>query len=114
MWVQARRIPRRRWAIGALLGAGVLVNYFDRINLSVSGPQLQQEFGLTAAEMGLPFSAFFWSYALLQVPTGLVLDRFGVTLTPSWARRSVTTSTPAAPPRKASPTAAPAACSATC
>ena len=77
---QAQRIPRRRWAIGALLGVGVLVNYFDRINLSVSGPQLQHEFGLTTAEMGLLFSAFFWSYALLQVPTGLVLDRFGVTL----------------------------------
>ena len=77
---QARRIPRRRWGIGVLLGAGVLVNYFDRINLSVSGPQLQQEFGLTTADMGLLFSAFFWSYALLQVPTGLVLDRFGVTL----------------------------------
>jgi len=77
---QAQRIPRRRWGIGVLLGAGVLVNYFDRINLSVSGPQLQHEFGLTTADMGLLFSAFFWSYALLQVPTGLVLDRFGVTL----------------------------------
>ena len=76
----AQRIPRRRWGIGVLLGAGVLVNYFDRINLSVSGPQLQQEFGLTTADMGLLFSAFFWSYALLQIPTGLVLDRFGVTL----------------------------------
>ena len=64
----------------ALVGAGVLVNYFDRIILSVSGPQLQHEFGLTTADMGLLFSAFFWSYALLQVPTGLVLDRFGVTL----------------------------------
>ena len=77
---QAQRIPRRRWGIGVLLGAGVLVNYFDRNNLSVSGPQLQHEFGLTTAEMGLLFSAFFWSYALLQIPTGLVLDRFGVTL----------------------------------
>lgn len=77
---QAQRIPRRRWGIGVLVGAGVLVNYFDRINLSVSGPQLQHEFGLTTADMGLLFSAFFWSYALLQVPTGLVLDRFGVTL----------------------------------
>jgi hypothetical protein len=35
-----------------LLGTGVLVNYFDRINLSVGGPQLQQEFGLIAGELG--------------------------------------------------------------
>jgi hypothetical protein len=36
----ALRIPRVRWGIGGLLGAGVLINYFDRINLSVGGPQL--------------------------------------------------------------------------
>ncbi len=45
----ALRIPRVRWGIGVLLGAGVLVNYFDRINLSVGGPQLQQEFVLDRA-----------------------------------------------------------------
>ena len=69
----------RRWWIGLLLGSGVLVNYFDRINLSVAGPQLQQAFGLDAAQLGWLFSAFFWSYALMQIPTGLILDRFGVT-----------------------------------
>jgi ACS family D-galactonate transporter-like MFS transporter len=71
-------IPRRRWWIGILLGSGVLVNYFDRINLSVAGPQLQQAFGLDAAQLGWLFSAFFWSYAVMQIPTGLILDRFGV------------------------------------
>ena len=75
----ALRIPRVRWGIGALLGAGVLINYFDRINLSVGAPQLQQEFGLTDGELGWLFSGFFWSYALLQIPSGMILDRFGVT-----------------------------------
>jgi MFS transporter, ACS family, D-galactonate transporter len=74
-----RPIPRRRWWIGILLGSGVLVNYFDRINLSIAGPQLQQAFGLDAAQLGWLFSAFFWSYAVMQIPTGLILDRFGVT-----------------------------------
>src|SRR6516164_6504525 len=50
-----------------------------RINLSVGAPQLQQEFGLTDGELGWLFSGFFWSYALLQIPTGMILDRFGVT-----------------------------------
>jgi ACS family D-galactonate transporter-like MFS transporter len=72
-------IPRVRWGIGLLLGAGVLINYFDRINLSVAAPQLQHEFGLTDGEIGWLFSGFFWSYALLQIPVGLILDRFGVT-----------------------------------
>jgi MFS transporter, ACS family, D-galactonate transporter len=75
----ALRIPRVRWGIGVLLGAGVLINYFDRINLSVGAPQLQQEFGLTDGELGWLFSGFFWTYALLQIPSGMILDRFGVT-----------------------------------
>jgi sugar phosphate permease len=70
---------RFRWRIGALLGVGVLINYFDRISLSVAAPQLQQQLGLDPAQLGLLFSAFFWSYALLQIPSGLLLDRFGVT-----------------------------------
>ena len=78
------RIPGRRWIIGVLLGVGILINYFDRINISVAAPQLQKEFGLTPVEMGFLFSAFFWSYSLLQVPGGMVLDRFGVTRVGRW------------------------------
>ncbi len=74
----AARIPKVRWGIGTLLGVGVLINYFDRINLSVAGPQLKSEFGLTDGEYGLLLSGFFWAYALLQIPVGLILDRFGV------------------------------------
>ena len=76
------RIPRHRWWIGILLGSGILVNYFDRINLSVAGPQLQHDFGLNAAQLGWLFSAFFWSYAVVQIPTGLILDRFLSRLSP--------------------------------
>ncbi len=78
------QIPRRRWAIGGLLGAGVLINYIDRINLSVAAPQLKAEFHLTSGEIGLLFSAFFWTYALLQIPVGMILDRFGVTRVGRW------------------------------
>jgi ACS family D-galactonate transporter-like MFS transporter len=74
------RIGNRRWAIGVLLAAGVLVNYLDRLSVSVAAPQLQKEFNISPAEMGLLFSAFFWSYSLAQLPSGLLLDRFGVTL----------------------------------
>ncbi|HJU17131.1 MAG TPA: MFS transporter [Stellaceae bacterium] len=72
-------VPHHRWGIGVLLGFGILVNYFDRINLSVAAPQLQHEFGLDAVQVGLMFSVFFWSYALSQIPVGVILDRFGVT-----------------------------------
>ena len=71
-------IPHLRWEIGVLLGFGVLINYFDRVNLSVAAPQLQKVFHLGPADIGLLLGAFFWSYALLQIPIGVVLDRFGV------------------------------------
>ena len=45
----------------------------------MAAPQLKHEFGLTDGELGWLFSGFFWSYALLQIPTGMILDRFGVT-----------------------------------
>ena len=69
---------KRRWRIGILLGAGVLVNYFDRIVVSVAAPELQHEFAMDAVALGFLFSAFNWSYSMLQIPAGLVLDRYGV------------------------------------
>jgi MFS transporter, ACS family, D-galactonate transporter len=63
----------------------VLINYFDRISVSVAGPQLEHAFSLTPVQTGLLFSAFFWSYALLQIPSGLLLDRFGVTRVGRWS-----------------------------
>jgi MFS family permease len=80
-----RRIPRLRWRIAGLIGAGVLINYFDRISISVAGPQLERSFHLTPVDLGVLFSAFFWTYALLQIPVGLVVDRFGVTRVGRWS-----------------------------
>jgi sugar phosphate permease len=72
------KVPRRRWTIALLLGVGVLVNYFDRVNLSVSRDALQASFGISAVMFGYLSSAYNWTYALLQLPSGLLLDRFGV------------------------------------
>ena len=77
-------IAKRRWGIGALLGTGVLINYIDRIGLSVAAPQIKDMFALSAWELGLLFSAFAWSYSLLQIPVGMVIDRFGPTRVGRW------------------------------
>ena len=77
--IPRRPIPRRRWGIAVLLGASVLINYFDRLNLSVAGPQLSIELHLDPLTLGFLFSAFNWSYAVLQIPSGMLLDRVGVT-----------------------------------
>jgi MFS family permease len=65
--------------MGVLLGSGILVSFLDRINLSVAAPQLVREFDLGPVQLGILFSAFYWVYALLQIPVGLVVDRLGVT-----------------------------------
>jgi ACS family D-galactonate transporter-like MFS transporter len=77
---EANFVPRRRWGIACLLGFGILVNYFDRVNLSVSQDALHAAFGISTVTFGYLLSAYSWSYAALQLPSGLVLDRFGVKL----------------------------------
>src|SRR5207302_1946993 len=76
--LEASAVPKRRWGIALLLGLGVLVNYFDRVNLSVSRDALEASFGISAVTFGYLSSAYNWTYALLQLPSGLLLDRFGV------------------------------------
>lgn len=76
--VHELKIPRRRWGIAWLLGIGVLVNYLDRVNLSVSHAALVTAFGISNITFGYLSAAYNWTYALCQLPVGVMLDRFGV------------------------------------
>lgn len=67
-----------RWRIAILLGTGVLVNYFDRVNLSVAHGALQHTFGMSDVTFGYLLSAYSWTYAGMQLPCGTLLDCFGV------------------------------------
>ena len=71
-------MPRRRWRIAWLLGIGVLVNYFDRVNLSVSYSALSTTFGISAITFGYLSGAYNWTYAMCQLPIGVLLDKFGI------------------------------------
>lgn len=71
-------IPGRRWRIAWLLGVGILVNYFDRVNLSVSHNALIGAFGISDVVFGYLSSAYNWTYAACQLPIGVILDKFGV------------------------------------
>ena len=77
--IEARtRIPRRRWRIAWLLGIGVLINYFDRVNLSVSHEALFATFGISNIVFGYLSSAYNITYCICQIPIGVILDKFGV------------------------------------
>jgi len=82
------RPPRRtnvRFGVLALIAIGTMINYLDRSLLAVAAPAMSADLGLGAAAMGVVFSAFSWSYALAQIPGGMILDRIGVRLTYFWS-----------------------------
>jgi MFS transporter, ACS family, D-galactonate transporter len=66
-----------RFLILTLLAIGTMINYLDRTILGIAAPALTQELGLSAEVMGIIFSAFSWSYTAMQIPGGILLDRFG-------------------------------------
>jgi ACS family D-galactonate transporter-like MFS transporter len=76
--------PQRKTIPGALLAALVLlaisafINYVDRGNLSVAAPMLKDELGISASQLGVLLSAFFWTYACLQPFAGWLVDRWNV------------------------------------
>src|SRR5690606_28824469 len=66
-----------RFGVLALIALGTMINYLDRSLLAVAAPSMSADLGLGAAAMGIVFSAFSWSYALAQIPGGMILDRIG-------------------------------------
>jgi MFS transporter, ACS family, D-galactonate transporter len=71
---------RRQWTILGLLCFGMMCAYVDRITLSVAlaSADFRAQFAISDAGRGALNSAFFATYALLQVPAGFLVDRFGV------------------------------------
>lgn len=82
--VRTKTRAKTRWTIAGVLGVGSFVNYVDRVNLSIAGPEMMREFHLSAAQLGVVASAFLWTYAVLQLPIGAIIDRIGV----RWVNRA--------------------------
>jgi ACS family D-galactonate transporter-like MFS transporter len=72
---------RRRYLTLVMIFITVVICYVDRANLAVASAHIQEEFGITKAQMGYVFSAFAWLYTLCQIPGGWFLDRVGSRLT---------------------------------
>jgi sugar phosphate permease len=66
---------RRRWLVAAFVLAITAIAYIDRVNLSIAAPVLTKEFHTNAAVMGLLLSSFTWTYTLLNLPAGMLVDR---------------------------------------
>ncbi|RYY64005.1 MAG: MFS transporter, partial [Chitinophagaceae bacterium] len=68
---------RVRYSVLALVFINVVINYMDRSNISIAGAAIGKELKLSSIELGFVFSAFGWTYTALQIPGGLMADRFG-------------------------------------
>jgi ACS family D-galactonate transporter-like MFS transporter len=68
----------RKWLAVVLLFIAVLINYVDRGNLSVAAVPMMRDFRISPAIMGTLLSAFFWTYSLMQIPAGYIVDRFNL------------------------------------
>lgn len=74
-----------RVGVVALLTAGTFINSLDRASLSVAAPFIIKEFHINTAVMGVALSAFFWTYAVGNLPAGHLADRFGSKTVFGWA-----------------------------
>ncbi|MGA2755707.1 MAG: MFS transporter [Terracidiphilus sp.] len=74
------RISRREWIVILLLVLSVVINYVDRSNLGLAMPLLERQFSFSSLRAGELLSAFFWTYALVQLfgLAGELTDRFPV------------------------------------
>ena len=66
-----------RWVIIGIISMLVVANYMDRGNMAVAAPLIMKELNISPSVMGVIMSAFVWPYALMNLPTGWLVDRLG-------------------------------------
>jgi len=64
--------------LAILLALSIFINYIDRGNLALAAPLIKDELGLSFYQIGLLLSSFFWTYAIFQIVSGWLVDRFPV------------------------------------
>ncbi|WP_306053467.1 MFS transporter [Natronococcus wangiae] len=72
---------RRRWLLWGTLGIVFLLVNVNRLSSAVLAEELMAAFGTTGAQLGTLHAVFFWIYAVMQIPTGVLADRVGPRLT---------------------------------
>ena len=79
--VEKEARTKTRLGVLALISFATMLNYVDRAIMGVAAPAITEELAISPVMMGLIFSAFSWTYALSQIPGGIVLDKLGTRVT---------------------------------
>ncbi|MFO1487897.1 MAG: MFS transporter [Verrucomicrobiota bacterium] len=75
--IAAGAASRARYGTLAFALVITAVSYLDRVCISMTGPFMQEDLGLSDKQLGYLFSAFTFAYALFEIPAGWLADRFG-------------------------------------
>lgn len=73
----SRAVSKAGWRILPLLGVGYLFAYIDRVNVSFASTQMNVDLGFSATVYGLGAGLFYLAYSLIEIPSNLLLMRFG-------------------------------------
>lgn len=73
----AKKTLRYRWICYGVLVLTYIFVYFDRVAPAVVAPDLMKDFGISATQLGLLSALYFYPYAAMQIPSGLLSDRMG-------------------------------------
>lgn len=68
------KAERKKYPILGLIFVSVVINYMDRTNIAVAASAISTDLELSKVQMGIIFSAFAWTYSLMQIPGGMVVD----------------------------------------
>lgn len=71
----------KRWIVVLFIFLATTINYIDRSVLGLSGPTIMSDLGISKIQFGVLSSAFFWSYCLMQIPSGMIVDKLGTKIT---------------------------------
>jgi MFS family permease len=70
--------PDARWTFVTLIATASFINYLDRGSLSVALPVISKDLDLSPIAQGAALSAFFWTYTVMQIPMGRIVDRYDI------------------------------------
>ncbi|WP_041522693.1 MFS transporter [Gilvimarinus agarilyticus] len=65
---------RAKASVLSLIFISVVINYMDRTNISVAASAIGDDLELSRVQIGILFSAFAWTYSIMQIPGGMVVD----------------------------------------
>src|ERR1700738_415572 len=71
------RATNVRWRVLVIIMFIMAVTALNRLNLSIAGKYIEEEFSFDTITMGRVFSSFLWGYGLFQIPWGYICDRIG-------------------------------------